>query len=117
MDGIGLLDEPIRIWVENGRIVEIDGGEEAERLRNIIESSDEGATNIAEFAIGTNPKALLIGNMAEDKKREGSVHFAIGDSHNLGGTVKSSIHLDGLIVKPNVEIDGWLIVEDGVLLL
>jgi leucyl aminopeptidase (aminopeptidase T) len=115
MDGIGLLDAPIRIRVENGRVVDIEDGEGAGALRKIIESSDEGASNIAEFAIGTNPKALLIGNMAEDKKKEGSVHIAIGDNHNLGGTVKSSIHLDGLIVKPNVEIDGRLIVENGVL--
>jgi leucyl aminopeptidase (aminopeptidase T) len=115
MDGIGLLTEPIRMWVENGRVVEIDGGKEAYRLKKLIESSDDGATNIAEFAIGTNPKALLIGNLAEDKKTEGSVHFAIGDNHNLGGTVKSSIHLDGLIAKPNVEIDGRSIVKDGVL--
>ena len=117
MDVIGLLNEPIQIWVENGNVVKIDGGEEAERLRKIVNSSDEGATNIAEFAIGTNPKALLIGNMAEDKKKEGSVHIAIGDNHNLGGTIKSSIHLDGLMVKPTVEIDGRLIVVDGELRL
>jgi len=117
MDGVGLLRDPIRMRVESGRVVEITGGEEAERLRRIIEDSDEGATNIAEFAIGTNPKALLIGNMAEDKKREGSIHIAIGDNHKLGGTVKSSIHLDGLMVKPTVELDGEVIVREGKLLI
>lgn len=117
MDGIGLLREHIRLTVEGGRVVEIDGGEEAERLRRIAEVSDGGATNIAEFAIGTNPKALLIGNMAEDKKREGSVHIAIGDNHKLGGTVKSSIHLDGLMVKPTVKLDGKVIIREGRLLI
>jgi len=48
--------------------------------------------------------------MAEDKKREGSVHIAVGDNHKLGGTVKSSIHLDGLMVSPTVELDGEVIV-------
>jgi leucyl aminopeptidase (aminopeptidase T) len=85
MDGIGILKKPIRLTVKGGNVVEVQGGEGAERLRKIIDSSDDGATNIAEFAIGTNPKALLIGNMAEDKKKEGSVHIAIGDNHNLGG--------------------------------
>ena len=117
MDGVGPLSEPIRLEVEGGRVVGIHGGGEAERLRNLIEASDEGATNIAEFAIGTNPKALLIGNMAEDKKREGSVHIAVGDNHKLGGTVKSSIHLDGLMVNPTVELDGEVILRGGRLLI
>jgi leucyl aminopeptidase (aminopeptidase T) len=117
MDGIGTLKEPIRLRVDSGRVVEIYGGKDADRLRSLIEASDEGATNIAEFAIGTNPKALLIGNMAEDKKREGSIHIAVGDNHKLGGTVKSSIHLDGLMVKPTVELGEEAIVREGRLLI
>lgn len=117
MDGIGFLLDPIKLKVEEGRVVEIQGGEEAEKLRRIIRASDEGATNIAEFAIGTNSMALIIGNMAEDKKKEGSVHIAIGDNHNLGGKVKSSIHLDGLMVKPTVKLDGEVIVRGGKLLI
>ncbi|MFQ5712345.1 MAG: aminopeptidase [Candidatus Geothermarchaeales archaeon] len=117
MDGIGLLKQPIRLEVEGGWVTDIGGGEEAKRLREIIEASDQGATNIAEFAIGTNPEALLIGNMAEDKKKEGSVHIAIGDNHKLGGTVTSSIHLDGLMVSPTVELDGEVVVKRGRLLL
>lgn len=117
MDGVGRLKQPIKLVVEGGKAVEIRGGEEAERLREIIASSDEYATNIAEFAIGTNPRALLIGNMAEDKKKEGSVHIAIGDNHKLGGTVTSSIHLDGLMVAPTVMLDGETLVEDEKILI
>jgi len=117
MDGVGLLREPIRLRVEGGKVVEIHGADEAERLRSLVEASDEGATNIAEFAVGTNPEALLIGNMAEDKKREGSVHIALGDNHKLGGTVRSSIHLDGLMVEPTVELDGEVIIREGKLLI
>lgn len=116
MDGIGLLDEPIRMPVSKGRVLRIEGGNAAQRLRRIVESADENATNIAEFAIGTNPKARLVGNMAEDKKLEGSVHIAIGDSHVIGGTVKSDIHLDGLLLQPTVELDGQLVVDAGRLL-
>jgi len=113
MDGLGILGQPISLRVKNGKVVEILGGEEAEGLRGIVEAADEGARNIAEFAIGTNPEALLIGNMAEDKKKEGTVHIAIGDNHKLGGSVKSAIHLDGLILKPTVELDGEIIVREG----
>jgi len=117
MDGIGLLDAPIRMTIVKGRVTKIDGGASAQRLQQIVEAADENATNIAEFAIGTNPKARLVGNMAEDKKLEGSVHVAIGDSHVIGGTVKSNIHLDGLLLNPTVELDGEIVVDAGRLLV
>ena len=117
MDGIGSLDEPIRMSVSRGRVVRIEGGASAQRLRRIVEMSDSNASNIAEFAIGTNPQARLVGNMAEDKKLEGSVHVAIGDSHVIGGTVKSDIHLDGLLLNPTVELDGRIVVDAGRLRL
>ena len=116
MDGIGLLDEPIRMRVAKGRVVAIEGGDSARQLQQIVAAADGNATNIAEFAIGTNPKARLIGNMGEDKKLEGSVHIAIGDSHVIGGTVKSNIHLDGLLLNPTVELDGQVVVVNGRLL-
>ncbi|MFM1650667.1 aminopeptidase [Brevibacillus sp. B_LB10_24] len=117
MDGIGLLDAPIRMKVEQGRVTSIEGGKSADKLRKLVEESDEGARNIAEFAIGTNPNARLIGNMAEDKKAEGTVHIAIGDSHVIGGTVESSIHLDGLLLAPTVWIDDECVVDNGKLLI
>ncbi|MCS7116798.1 MAG: aminopeptidase [Nitrososphaerota archaeon] len=117
MDGIGLLSEPIRLTVSNGKVTKIEGGKEAGRLREIIEGADENATNIAEFAIGTNPKARIIGILAEDKKRMGSVHFALGSSFTLGGKVKSKIHVDGLIKEPTVIVDGKEIVKEGRLIL
>lgn len=117
MDGVGLVDAPIIMQVEKGRVTKIEGGKSAEKLRRIIEEADEWATNIAEFAIGTNPSARLIGNMTEDKKASGTVHIAIGDSHNIGGTVESNIHLDGLLLSPTVWIDGECVVENGKLLI
>ncbi|MEM1524837.1 MAG: aminopeptidase [Nitrososphaerales archaeon] len=117
MDGIGLLKEPIRLTVNNGKVVKIEGGHEAERLKEIIENADENAKNIAEFAIGTNPKAKIIGILAEDKKRIGSVHFALGSNFTLGGKIKSKIHIDGLIKEPTVIVDGREVAKDGKLIL
>ncbi|MFT9846879.1 aminopeptidase [Aneurinibacillus sp. REN35] len=117
MDSLGILDAPIRMEVRKGHVVSIEGGKSAERLKKLIEESDEGASNIAEFAIGTNPNARLIGNMAEDKKAWGTVHIAVGDSHVIGGTVESSIHLDGLLLSPTVWIDEECVIEAGKLLV
>lgn len=117
MDSLGVLDAPIHLKIEKGRVTEITGGQSAERLKKLIEESDEGARNIAEFAIGTNPNARLIGNMAEDKKALGTVHIAIGDSHVIGGTVESNIHLDGLLLSPTVLIDNECVIKEGDLLV
>jgi leucyl aminopeptidase (aminopeptidase T) len=113
IDEIGKLDSEITLKVEDGCVTDIVGGEQADTLREIIEQGDNDASNIAEFAIGTNPKANLIGNIAEDKKKEGTVHFAVGDNMSMGGDVQSDIHLDGVVQTPTVEIDGITVLEDG----
>jgi leucyl aminopeptidase (aminopeptidase T) len=117
MDNLGRLDAPIRMTVRGGRVVEITGGASAERLRTMVAAADANATNIAEFAIGTNDRARLIGSMTEDKKYRGSVHVAIGDNHVIGGSVVSELHLDGLLLRPTVELDGRRVVEGGRLLV
>lgn len=114
MDGIGRLDAPIRMVVRSGRVVEISGGEAAKRLSALV-SADPNATNIAEFAIGTNRWARLIGSMTEDKKRWGTAHIAIGDNHVIGGRITSELHLDGLLLRPTVVLDDEVVVEDGQL--
>ena len=115
MDGLGLLDEPIYLDVKEGLAVSVKGGRSADKLTRLIDEADEGANNIAEFAIGANPQARLIGNLAEDKKLEGSVHIAIGDNHVLGGKVSSNIHLDGMLLNPTVKLDGKLVIDQGTL--
>lgn len=114
MDGIGRIDAPIRMVVRRGRVVHISGGEAAERLRSLVASDPNGA-NIAEFAIGTNRWARLIGSMTEDKKRWGTAHVGLGDNHVIGGRVISEIHLDGLVLRPTVILDGEAVVVDGEL--
>ena len=64
-----------------------------------------------------DPNARLIGNLAEDKKRYGTVHFAIGDNKSLGGVVESSVHLDGLMLKPTVRVEGKTLVKEGKVLV
>ena len=117
MDGIGKLSQPLKLEVKNGEAVSVSGGIEDVQFIEKIFERDATARNIAEFAIGTNPNARLIGNLAEDKKLAGTVHFAIGDNESLGGVVRSSIHLDGLMIKPTVMADKNLLVQKGKLVL
>lgn len=115
MDNLGQLDEPIELTLDDGFVTDVDGGAQAEELAETFERHGNNARNLAEFAMGTNPKAKLIGNLAEDKKQEGTVHFAVGDNESLGGTTKSDIHLDGVLRRPTVELDGTTVVENGTL--
>lgn len=115
MDNLGQLDEPIELTLNDGFVTEVSGGAQAEELEEIFEQHGKNARNLAEFAMGTNPKAKLIGNLAEDKKQEGTVHFAVGDNESLGGTTKSNIHLDGVLRQPTVKLDDTVVVENGSL--
>ncbi len=115
MDGIGLLTQPVGLEVRKGQVISIEGGREAQELRRLLEV-DENALQIAEFAVGTNPKSRMKGNMAEDKILKGCVHIAVGDNHTIGGKLKSNVHLDGVILNPTVWLDSDLIVKKGVLL-
>jgi leucyl aminopeptidase (aminopeptidase T) len=112
IDGIGLLSEPVTFTIKKGRVVDMKGGKEADQLREIM-GTDECSTNMAEFAIGINPLSRLMGNVMEDKMKRGCVHIAIGDNHSLGGNVKCRIHLDMVILKPTVWLDGKPLVVDG----
>lgn len=114
MHSLGRLEEHIILKVEHGRVVSIDGGRQADQLKEILETKgDENSYLIGELAVGTNPKARVVGNVSEDKKRLGSVHIAMGDNYTLAGNVRSKTHLDGVISKPTLIVDGVTLIEDG----
>ncbi|MGE0068432.1 MAG: aminopeptidase [Solirubrobacterales bacterium] len=112
---IGLLEAPVTYEVENGYVTEISGGADAERLRGLIDGIDN-ADHVGECAFGINPEAGITGNVSEDKKAWGTIHVALGDNLMYGGSTPSDIHLDGVISRPTVEIDGVAVVADGQIL-
>jgi leucyl aminopeptidase (aminopeptidase T) len=117
MAGVGMVRTPIRITVEHGYATAIEGGEEAARLRALLEPHGPDAYNVAEFGIGTNDRATITGVILEDEKVMGTIHIAFGDNKSMGGTVRVASHLDGLVTAPTVLLDGEVIMRDGVLLV
>lgn len=114
MAGIGRLEgEEIRIVVKDGFAVKITGGEAARRLLSIMKPFGRLAFNVAELGIGTNDKAIVTGNVLEDEKAMGTVHIAFGDNKSMGGTIRVASHLDGVIMRPSVYVDGEPIMEEG----
>jgi len=114
--GIGKLEEPIKIYVENGYVVKIEGYK-AEFLDEVLDSVGKEARNIAEFGIGTNEKAKITGNILEDEKVIGTCHIALGNNSGFGGKVNVQLHLDGIIKKPTIWVDNEKILDDGKLII
>ncbi|MEA3294275.1 MAG: aminopeptidase [Euryarchaeota archaeon] len=108
MGGLGMLESPLTITVENGKAVDFTGPR-ADELRYMLDKVGPLARNLAELGIGTNQAAHLIGNILEDEKVAGTVHIALGDNSTFGGDVIAGIHLDGIITKPSVFVDGELL--------
>jgi len=115
--GIGKLKKPVEIIVRDGYAVEIKGGPEADKLNSMVDKHGQAARNIGEFGIGTNHQAKITGLILEDEKVMGTVHIALGDNLSMGGTISVQSHLDGLIKKPTVMLDGRLIMDKGKLLI
>jgi leucyl aminopeptidase (aminopeptidase T) len=114
--GIGLVDEPVELVIEGGHLTSARGGQGMAFMELLTVHGEDG-TNIAELGIGTNEKAMLTGEILEDEKILGSCHVAFGASAGIGGTVQVPVHLDCIILRPTVELDGEAIVRDGELVI
>ena len=116
-------DVPVRVKFDNGFAVEISGGETARKLDALLERSavmarDQGkkdeernTRHLGELGIGLNPNAKMSCNILEDEKVGGTVHFAIG--MNLENDAHALIHLDCLVLGPDVYVDDELIIKKG----
>jgi leucyl aminopeptidase (aminopeptidase T) len=105
MSCFGILDSPLEFTVKKRYVTKIKG-KYAEKLNSILDKVGEKARNIAEFGIGINPEARMIGNVLEDEKVGGTIHIALGDNSTFGGDVIAGIHLDGIIKEPHLYVDG-----------
>jgi aminopeptidase len=117
--GVGPIRSHLAVRYENGRCVAAEG-EGAEQLASLVDGHDY-ATDVAEIAWGTNPlQTLTLGterNPIDAERHSGTVHVGIGPSPIFGSRTTSRLHLDGLVIKPSLYLDGVPIMEDGHLLV
>ena len=99
---IGIVEEPIKLIIEKGRLIDATG-KDGQQLLEIL-GEDEGRI-IAEFGIGTNPAALIRGNVLEDEKVYGTIHIAFGSNRPFGGVTEAGVHIDCVVKSPEVWID------------
>jgi leucyl aminopeptidase (aminopeptidase T) len=114
--GYGVLASPVRVTVEWGRAVAADG-DAGDWLLATLDAGGEHGRSLAELGIGTNPAAILSGNILEDEKVIGTVHLAFGTSVGIGGVNIAGVHIDGLVLQSTVELDGERVLDNGRLLV
>jgi leucyl aminopeptidase (aminopeptidase T) len=114
--GVGKVETPVELTVEDGHLVDATGPEGATLMELLSKHGPDG-TNVAELGIGTNEEAMLTGNILEDEKILGTAHVAFGASAAIGGGIQVPVHLDCVLVEPTVEVDGTTICEGGELLV
>ena len=99
--------------VIHGWIVNVEGGNQAQQLKDIFETFDSNARRMAsQFALGMNPDCRIVPDSKEVSKRLGTLHVAMGDNISLGGTIQSGLHIDFVLLNPSVWLDGKLILEN-----
>ncbi len=97
------------LHIKDGMISSIDGPDIAKEFLK----RGRCAKTLCEFGIGMNPRSRVIGNILEDQKALGTIHFGFGDNSTFGGEVRCDIHVDGMVLKPDVEMDGKPIIKAG----
>jgi leucyl aminopeptidase (aminopeptidase T) len=116
------LDEPLRLTVEKGVVIRIDGNDPHRARLEAKFADDANCRNIAELGIGTNDKASRPDNVLEAEKILGTIHIALGDNSGFGGTISAPFHEDYVFYKPtltSIMADGSerVIIANGVLML
>lgn len=104
---IGLLRQPLKVYVSSGRITKFESNDKEleKRIAELTDVDDE-ARVIGELGIGVNPGARITGNMLEDEKSLGTAHIAFGNNADFPyrGKNNSQIHRDYLFYRPTIEL-------------
>jgi aminopeptidase len=101
----GLLEYPLELHFKDGFCVAAEG-DHAEDLNGIFRQLGHNARNLAELGIGMNPHAKLCGIVLEDEKAGNTIHVALGDNTGFGGDVSVPMHYDGIVIGPQLYMDG-----------
>jgi leucyl aminopeptidase (aminopeptidase T) len=113
------LTEDMTLDFRAGEIVSLGGGGAAGVMfRKWLALGDDdpihkARRNLAELGIGANPMARRPENVLEAEKIKGTVHIGIGDNLHMGGRVESDLHEDLVQPKPDLLVDGRLVIAGG----
>jgi leucyl aminopeptidase (aminopeptidase T) len=105
----GVVHSPYSLIMKTGVITAVEGGKEADAMRNWLERcNDQALYKLCHFSLGLNPQAGISGNMTEDERMLAAVDFGFGyQDETFGGTVGlSPFHEDIMLATPTIYLDG-----------
>ena len=114
---LGAIKSPIELVFEAGYLVEINGKEDATRLKRYMESfNDKEIYCAAELGIGLNTKSKCEGVCyIEDESTYGTFHIGFGRNIALGGNHEAKGHFDIVTHKPDIIADDIMLMNEGEL--
>ncbi|MGD9942367.1 MAG: 2,5-dihydroxypyridine 5,6-dioxygenase [Burkholderiaceae bacterium] len=120
------VSEPITLTVENGFVTRIDGGVDAELLREYMATfKDPEAYAISHIGWGLQPRAHWSTMSLYDREQtiamdarayEGNFLFSLGPNNEAGGSRTTACHIDIPLRACTVSLDGEAVVRDGKVL-
>ncbi len=108
----GRMVRDLRLSFEKGKIVQYSAKKFEEVFREVFEATKGDRENIAQLAIGLNPRVELMG-YTTDELALGTATVGVGANRGIGGKNDSSFSFSGTIAKPTLEIDGHMVMVDG----
>lgn len=108
--GLGKAEQPLIVEIRHG-LAEVFSGWGSSEMDHLL--AGPGTRNVAELGVGTNEKARLTGIVLEDEKIHGTVHIAFGDNSTFGGSVRAGVHIDCVMLKPDLYLDDVQIIRGG----
>lgn len=111
---IGILEAPLILDVENDEIKRTKG-RHASEFRQICQERGGILRYISEISLGMNPAGRLTSNrlFIPEEKNLGTMHCGHGGNASYGNRIGP--HLDGVLNRPTVELDGNVVMKDGKL--
>ncbi|MEW6397983.1 MAG: hypothetical protein AB1503_02285 [Bacillota bacterium] len=128
----------LRLVFERGEVVAVEGeGDVGQHLRQLLglgraprreltsgracrpgsaccpDPDARARRNLAELGIGTNPNARRTDITLEAEKIRGTVHLAIGDNSHMGGQTVADFHMDFVIPRATLLLDGRVVMQHG----
>ncbi len=114
---LGLVKEPVKLHVEKGKIVKIEGGKDAVEYEAWLRSfNDPNMFNMAHVCYGCNPGAKLTGNILEDERVWGCTEWGIGYVGPMLAPpdgIPAASHSDGICLNTSVWLDGAQLTDKG----
>jgi len=115
---LGLLNQPIRLVVEKGTVVAVEGGKEAAEYEAWLKSFDHPQMlRMAHSSLGFNPGAKLTGDVCEDERIWGATEWGIGNvgPQLIPGGIPGPSHSDGVCLNTSIWLDGEPFTREGQL--